>query len=281
MTPRRLTVGMLLTALAMGAVPADAAPRAYRVTDGFTFSGKAGSRVRIRVTGPLDLSPRTTSRHRGLQVAAKAGPIAGFALVGTDGDPAVAYAVGTTPVWACGAASCPGHGVYVFVPNATDSDVPKGEYTLVLVGAPGAYVTVTVHPADPKRRPTPLRATGSSTPIVAETTGVGTGLQVDPVASGTFTAAAGRPGVAGIVHAVDLLAGAAADSELAAGRGPSGSCAGTSFGHTTLRHDPAEPTHETKAAVAYVTSGSPCGTWQGTLAGAGRQRGVGFFVPTA
>lgn len=264
-------------ALACAAAPATAAPARPVVTDGFTFSGLAGSQVVVRLAREVG-PPGVRQQGPEVRLSASKGDVAGLAILSRKH---YVTAVRALPGFVCGRNDCgEGYDTDADTNVAQGARLPKGEYLLVLVGAPGARVTATV-PSSTGRTPPAIRASGQAAPVAARTTDTGTGQQ----AYGTWSRMQEHHrALAGVVHVASLQYGGSVSYSLVCpGHARSGSAA--------LKNDrpgpvplgwawtPMYTTHvafgESREVETELTA-----SWQGRVdAVDASQRGVAVYVP--
>jgi hypothetical protein len=266
-------VGAALAAPAHAAVPV--------VSDGFTFSGVAGSQAVIRLARPLG-PPGRHGEGPDVTLTASSGDVAGLAILGASRYDVVTRAL---PRFLCGAADC-GTESY-----ATDADtnvpqgqrLPAGEYRIVLVGAPGARITAIVPSSSSRTRPVAVRPTATTRAELAPTTDTGV---VEQQKSGEWTRQqTHHRALVGVVHVVGLRYGNAVSHN--------GSCPGHAKVGNAAFKTPGAPVPVggawQTAYAAYVTGcvstdveTDVTASWQGRVdAAEARQRGVAFYIPLA
>jgi len=251
------------------------------VTDGFTFSGVAGSQAVIRLARPLG-PPGRHGEGPDVTLTASSGDVAGLAILGATRYDVVTRAL---PRFLCGAASCG--------PDAYDVDadtnvpqgerLPAGEYRVVLIGAPGARVTATVPSSSSRTRPLAVRATATTRAETARTVDVGV---VEQQKSGEWTRQqTHHQALVGVVHVVALRYGNAVSHN---GACPGHAKVGNASFKTSGAVVPVGGAWTTTYA-AYVTACASSdlerdvkASWQGRVdAAEAQQRGVAFYVPLA
>jgi hypothetical protein len=265
------------------AVPARAAtPRHVSVRDGFTITGTAGSQAVIHLTRPLR-PPGRLKEGPPVTLTASFGDVAGLAIVGRDHYDTVIRAL---PSFVCGARDC---GTESYDTDA-DTDVaqgatlPAGDYTVVLVGAPGARVTATV--AASYGSPVRVPVTATARPEVTRTTDAGSLAEgAEQQEQGTWSRQqTHHRALVGVVHVVGLQYGNGVSYD--------GSCPGhASSGTASLINDKPGPVPLglawTPMYAAYATfcpsdrvEETVTASWQGTVQAArATQRGVAVYVP--
>jgi len=273
---RRL-LALLLVLLA--ATPARAGvPRRAVVRDGFTITGVAGSQAVIRLTRPLR-PPGRLKEGPPVTLTATSGDVAGLSIVGAAHYSTVVRAL---PSFMCGRSECgpESYDTSVDTDVAQGGTLPAGEYTVVLLGAPGARVTATVAASSGA----PVRVTPTATGRVqaARTADVGA---LDQQKQGTFAVQQNdRRAVVGVVHVVGIQYGDAVSY--------SGTCPGhATSGSAALVNDKPGPAPLglawTPMYAAYATfcpstdsESVVTATWTGRVDAAwATQRGAGVYVP--
>ena len=273
-------LGTIVTAsaLLLGTAPALAARPV--VKDGFTATGPAGSQVRIRVE--RSMPAESDDAFPGLQMTASRGAIAGFALLSTrEHRERLAFAIRTLPKWACWNEACAENALQ---DTRTWTSMPKQDYILMLIGEPGATVTVTLPPARRNGSTTRIRATRGATPVIAPTSMTSAGRDdTGLVAFGEFAAPAWTTphAVVGVVHTTAVHGGGNVNSDISIGARRGDSCVGISRGRSTGPFHPPAGKHVTHALLSLCApSAGLCGTWQAsTLSPLSRHRALGIFVP--
>lgn len=289
---RRSVAAVAVAAVLAVATPVRATPRHVVVEDGFTATGYAGAQAVVHLAhptpppGPIGSGPPT-------DLKTSAGPIAGFALMAVKGG-AYAVVVQTTNAYMCGQADC-GEDTYPRDATASTSRLPAGDYVLVLLGAPGAKVTVTLRPSTRTRHPVRVPLPSRATPDVRSTgsaTGQVAGAQ--PFDRGMFRRSQGaRHALVGVVHTFAIQYGSSIDYTLCAGRtATTGECGGTHrVGSQDLyNNDPATmplhmavtPMYATHALLvpSDAVEADVGGSWEATVYGAqAHQQGLGVYVP--
>jgi hypothetical protein len=253
------------------------------VTDGFTFSGPAGSQALVRLRDPLG-PPGRAGQGPPLTLTASSGDVAGLAILGAS---RYDVAVRALPRFLCGRGDC---GPEAYDTDA-DSNVPHGErlpagvYRLVLIGAPGARVTATVPPSSSRARPLAVRPVSAGRPETAptvDTGGVADGL--DQQERGTWSRLqTHRRALVGVVHVAGLRYGNAVTyNGSCPGHENAGNAAFTSAGGPVplgLAWQEAFGTFVTACESTGVER-TVTASWMGRVdAAEARQHGLAFYVP--
>jgi hypothetical protein len=268
----------------MPAAAASSRPARVTVTDGFTISGPAGAQAVIRLgreVGP----PGVLQQGPPVTLTASTGDFAGLAFVGARYYDTVVRAM---PRYVCGRSSCG--------PDAYDTDadtnvrqgarLPRGEYLVVLLGAPGARVTATV--ASSSRSVRPVRVTPTAQPRIEAGPTIdigGYGPDLEQQETGSWTKVQNhRRALAGVVHVAELQYGGSVGFSL--------SCPGHArSGTVSLKNSEPGPVPLGWAWTPMYTTQVAFGesdqveatltpTWSGRVEAArARQRGLGVYVP--
>jgi hypothetical protein len=278
----RALLALALLAAATAVTPATAAAVPV-VTDGFTFSGVAGSQAVVRLRDPLG-PPGRAGQGPPVTLTATSGDVAGLAILG---DRRYDVAVRALPSLLCGSRDC-GPDAY---DTDADTDVPQGErlpagtYRLVLIGAPGARVTATVPSSSSRTRPLRVVASSATRAEAVRTVDTGSlGDGLDQHESGSRSRLqTHRRALVGVVHAAGLQHGnAVTHNGSCPGHAKAGNASVTSGAGPVplgLAWQPAYATWVT-ACVSTGVERDVVAAWEGRVdAVSAWQRGLAFYVP--
>lgn len=273
------------------------------ISDGFTAKGVAGSQAIIHLSRPT-AGPDDGYHGAPTQLRASKGVLAGYALVSTTREELRSVVLEATSPYVCGRSDC-GEDAYrrdatTRAPGSANNLLPAGDYYLVLLGSPGATVTVTVEPSSRKHKPVTVPMTARATVDLSDAPGVTAGAQpttgAQPQDRGSFAHSFSAPrALIAIVYTAGIEYGYEVSGQLDTGGSPS-SCYGTSKSFDAAIYNDAgplpsnnpgiawSPMYLTKINVAVCTRARTDlpleANWSASVNGLhSSQRAFGFFVP--